>query len=260
MNPTFIKADLSFDPPDAPPENELGISSSPIIHLRQNISVFGCMGLPWGELNPQSHFGRRVNLQVRSVEPGNLFFSTPGHLIREATVSSERMGIRFDLSSAQRERLAEQIRNHGFNPPEGMRKYPRIPSSARIASFPLRVLGVTLPESHAPDPAPAPHLGVPMVYEVLNLSPQGILLSSENRLAQQIGPGTHLAITFEPRGPSNHGVRVQGQVCRVTDTIESASDNVSRMLGMKFTYVDPVNRTAFLDLLRDILERIRAGA
>ena len=92
-----------------------------------------------------------------------------------------------------------------------------------------------------------------------NLSPDGILLHTENQAALNVRPGDRLSLMLEPRGWFPMSIKVQGLVCRVSDEMNPQSGNLMRYLGIKFTKVDDVNRTAFLDLLKDILARIKSG-
>jgi hypothetical protein len=151
--------------------------------------------------------------------------------------------------------MAEQIRRNGFYPTDHMRKYPRIPATSAISTFPLRALVVQqkLEGELVND-------NQPIVYDVGKLSPNGVLLATENQIALSIIPNQRLEMTLEPRGSFPHQVKVQGMVCRITDSPSFETGNLVRFLGIKFTRVDDLNRAAFLDLLKDILERMKLRA
>jgi hypothetical protein len=50
---------------------------------------------------------------------------------------------------------------------------------------------------------------------------------------------------------------VQGLICRVGDELSQVNGNIIRYLGIKFTRFEEVDRAAFLELLKGILERIK---
>lgn len=244
MPPIFVKGELSF-------ELDGGHYAFPSL----NLSAFGVTGLDAPTLNPKEHFGRVVQAHVRVLTPELFTFQTTAHLIREFTDVSERVGIRFELDSEIKNTLIELIEKHGFLPTEYIRKYPRIPSTGAIQTFPLRAQVMPL--------AKGSHKGLyefPIIFDVENLSPNGVLLRTENQMALSVLPKDHLDIVLEPRGWFPMQVRVVGVVCRVYDEVHAGNLNLSRYLGVKFSQMDDINRAAFLDLLRDILGRLKERA
>jgi len=235
LSPVFVKGHLNF---------RLDQQDYEFIH--QNISVFGVTGLPWGKLDPRTHFGREVRVNIRIPAPNALNFETRAFIMRESTSVAEHMGLKFEIDPEPRERFAALVQSAGFFPTDYLRKYPRIPANALIQTFPMRVLAVPLGGSTS------------YVMDVSNLSPNGILLQSENQQALSIAAGHRLDLTLEPRGWFPMPVKVQGLVCRVVDEIHPQTGNLQRYLGIKFSKVDEVNRGVFLDLLKDILARIKA--
>jgi hypothetical protein len=240
MLPVFIKGHLTFN-----------IEKRDLEFIHQNISVFGVAGLPWGPLNPRDHFGKDVTVSVRITSPEPLSILTRARIMRESTTVGEHMGLKFNLEKEAHAKLSALIGRHGHYPTEYLRKYPRIPANAVIQTFPLRAVAFADPECATPIPDP-------LVFDVGNLSPNGILLYTENQSALVLQPGDKIRILLEPRGWFPMSIRVQGLVCRVTDETNFASGNLTRYLGIKFTKVDDVNRTAFLDLLKDILTKIKS--
>jgi hypothetical protein len=226
--------------------------------VHQNISVFGVTGLPWGPLDPREFFGKAVTATVRIPhQPTHdlpVAIRTRAYIMREQTLYAQHMGLRFQFDAEQEASLDAHINKHGFYPTEYVRKYPRIPSSQMIQTFPLRVL--VAPERKVALPVEE----FPLVFDVSNLSPNGLLIHTENQIALDIMPGQRLELVLEPRGRFPMQVAVQGLVCRITDEIHPQSGNLIRYLGVKFTRVDEINKTAFLDLLKDILERIKKRA
>jgi hypothetical protein len=247
MLPVFIKGHLAFK-----------IDRRELEFIHQNISVFGVAGLPWGQLDPRDHFGRETSVSIRITQPEALAIQGRARIMRESTAVGEHMGLRFELEPDARAKLSALIAKHGFYPTEYLRKYPRIPASSAIQTFPLRAVVYG-----GDDGALAERSAVfaksadPLVFDVANLSPNGVLLHTENQSALLIQPGDRLRVLLEPRGWFPMPIRAQGMVCRVSDEMGSSSGNLIRYLGVKFTQLDDVNRTAFMDLLKDILGKIK---
>ncbi|MGZ3687538.1 MAG: PilZ domain-containing protein [Bdellovibrionota bacterium] len=239
MDPVFVKGHLKF-----------ALGDAKLQFNNQEISVFGVTGLPWGAVNPKENFGKLVEATVTLPGSEKMEFRTKAYVMRESSAHAQHMGIKFHMDAAQQAELSHFIAKHGHYPTEYIRKYPRIPSSSAIQTFPLKVFvsrrGTRLPGAEAP-----------IVLDVQNLSPNGILLSTENQIALAIEPGDRLDLILDPRGWFPIQIRVEGLACRVVDEMNAANGNVVRYLGIKFTRVDEVNRTAFLDLLKDILEAIK---
>jgi hypothetical protein len=239
LPPLFVKGHLTFS-----------LEGHNLEFTHQNISTFGVMGLKWAPLNAQEHFGATVQATITCpAKEAPLLMKTEAHLIRELTVQADYMGVVLHLNDNQHKELGEYIRKYGFYPTEYIRKHPRIPANKNIQTFPLRVLGTL--KSSLGDAAS------PMVFDVANLSPNGILMNSENQLGKAIRVGDYIQMTLEPRGWFPTAIKVQGLICRITENLDRNSGNVIRSFGIKFTKVDETNRNSFLDLLRDILEKVK---
>lgn len=240
--PVFVKGHLNFK-----------VDNKDFEFIHQNISVFGVAGLPWGTLNPRDHFGKEVTASIRITSPEALSVLTQARILRESTASSEFMGLKFYLQKEARDKLSALISKHGFYPTEYLRKYPRIVASAVIQTFPLRAVAFPDPENTDPDST----FKDPLIFEVGNLSPSGILLHTENQSALIIQPGDKIRLLLEPRGWFPMSIRMQGLICRVSDELSPVNGNLTRHLGVKFIKADDVNQTAFLDLLKDILSKVK---
>jgi hypothetical protein len=213
--------------------------------IKKNISEFGVMGLPWGPMNAQEHFGKLVGVTLKIFTQEPTTINAKAHLIRECTVYSDHMGLRLRLGDAERSALRSQIKRYGYFPTEYIRKYPRMPSLASIQTFPLHTMAYTEENPEQP-----------MIFNIGNLSPNGILLSSESQLVMKMKPGDRLNVIMDPRGWFPVQVRFQGMICRITDDL-TESGNVMRHLGVRMTKISTTDRTAFLDLLKDILSKMK---
>lgn len=243
LPPVFCKAHLTFT-----------LDGKKLEFAQQNISSFGVTGLAWDPLNPRDHFGKTVEVSVTvpsATQP--LAFKTHAVILREVTGVAKSMGIRFKLDPALRKQLEDVIAQGGFYPTAYLRKHPRIPSSMNIQTFPLRVVGIpdSLQETAGGQPI------FPLVFDVGNISPSGMLLSTENQLALTVHPGEQMDLVVEPRGWFPVQIAARGLVCRTIDDINDTNGNLVRFFGIKIVKLDEVNRNAFLDLLKDILANMK---
>ena len=239
----FVKANLEFE-----------LEGHRLKFTHRPISTYGVSGLPWGPLSPETDFGRHVDCKIHVLTPEGLDLFVDAIILKDHSLYSQQMGLRFRLRPDQVEDLSAVIRKRGFFPTEYVRKYPRIPAAAVLPTFPLRVVATLAAD---PDAAPDAEAAPQLPFDVGNLSPNGILLSTESPLAQSLEPGHRLRLTLDPRGWFPAQVHVEGLVCRVLDEVNPESGNRTRHFGVKFTRVDTENRLAFIDLLKDILEQIR---
>jgi hypothetical protein len=234
LQPVFIKGQLAL----ACGEHRLEFN-------RKNISLFGVSGLPWGPLNAQQHFGKYADVSIKIASLDHFGFETRGYIMREYTLYSEHMAIRLRLDEATQKEVRARIGKHGFFPTDYIRKYPRIPSNPKIQSFPLSVIARIDDESD------------PIVFGLRDISPNGVLISTENQAALRLKAGDRIQLALDPRGWFPAQIHCQGMVCRITDDLEPVSGNLTRYLGMRFSKIDDINKIAFLDLMRDILKRLQ---
>ena len=240
LQPVFIKGNLEFT-----------IDQFLLEFKNRNISSFGVYGLPWPPLTPKNHFGRQTQVSIHISSPFRVDIETKALITHERSIQGELMGLKFQLERETRQMLSELIREHGFYPTEYIRKYPRIPTSERIKTFPLKVVGVPV-NTDSTEPQ-----GSPIIFEVRDLSLNGLLIASDNPFAIALSPGTRLELYLEPRGDFMARIKVAGMVCRIMDEIQAPSGNLMRSLGVKFTRIDEEDRVAFLELLKDILGKIK---
>ena len=216
----------------------------------------GVFGLPWPPLSPKDHFGRVVQVALTLHTTDGTQVQTPATLCRERTFRSDWMGLSFQYDLSRDDRAFRTIRRavelYGFYPQNYQRKTPRIPVSQKIQTFPLKVLGMLKQEGLSTS---AP----PIVFDVKNISLGGVLLSTENPHVFPIQLDDVLTLYFEPRGSFTQQIQVQAQVCRTIEEMHLASGNPVRTLGLRFVQMDTPQKAAYLDLIRDVVGRIRDG-
>ena len=97
-----------------------------------------------------------------------------------------------------------------------------------------------------------------MVLEIENISPNGLLLKSESNLTSTIEPGERLNLLIDPRGWFPLQVKAQGIICRITEELNTETKNIIRLFGVKITHIDTTNKLTYLELLKDILKKLRS--
>lgn len=247
MQPIFVKGQISFV-----------VNGNTITLPNQALSAFGCTGLPWGAFNAREHAGKMISVTIQVATPGQpLVFKFPAIVLKESTVLGDHMGMKFLMDDDQRTELLAHIAQHGFYPTEYLRKYPRIPSDPLIQTFPLRA---KVSSERAEGELTQAVVNPSVLMEVENLSPNGLLISSDSQVSHRFRPGQRIQITLEARGWFPHQIIVVGTICRISEHIDPTTHNTTRRMGVKFSKVDEVNRTAFLTLLQDILETLKHKA
>jgi len=237
----FIKGDISFQ-----------IDGHFLEYTNRDISTFGVTGLPWLPLDDIQHFGRSVFVEIRIHQPTPQIFTAPAQLLREYSFRPKKMTIRFHFDPEQLEKLDVLIKNHGFKPSEYVRKLPRIPSSTLIETFPSKALvQYEKPNTEGETQKSS------FIAEIENLSPHGILLSTENQSTFPLTPGQLLTISLDPRGWFPAQISAQGVIRRITDDFNIETKNPVRHFGIQFNQLNPIDKKNLNELLKDILQRIK---
>ena len=239
----FIKADLT-----------LTIASQVLELPRKNIAISGVYGLSWGFLSEKEHFGQLVPLKMRLLVPLAPVIHAQSRILSEKTLYSDKMGLGFVLEERQKKMLSGYIEKYGFLTKEYTRKYPRIPLDTNIQTFPVHVLVTPISISKVNQV----FFTAPLSFDIANLSPTGVLLKTESHLALSIPPGKHLSLIFEPRGDFPAQIFIKGQVCRVLNDINPENGNLVRYFGVQFIQIDEMNKVIFLELLKDILGKMKS--
>lgn len=220
--------------------------------IHQPISTWGVGSLPWPPLNPDQHTGKvtQVTLKIPSLGPTNLIVQAM--LLRERSATSDMMSLKFILDKKNNDILSSEIRKYGTIPSSYARKYPRIPLTEYVATFPKSVL------IRSPDLAGvSPDTQLP--FQVLNLSPNGVLICSKHPAAKLLKPNSKVELYFEPQGYFPAAVEASGIVRRAMDelSIKPGDPEINRHLGIQFTQLSDANREVFMELLKDILTQLK---
>jgi len=240
LGPVFIKAHLTFS-----------LDNQTFDFVNRTISLFGCSSLSVPKGNLAEIVGKTtiVTIKIPSNPPDVI--QTKALIMAERSINSVGIGLKFQLEAEESIKLSTHIAAHGFYPTEYVRKYPRIPSTAAIQTFPLRTTVVPLGSN---DEATSVH-----IFDVANLSPNGVLITSESSLTE-LEPGKRISMVLEPRGWFPVQVEIEGLVCRITEDLNLENGNIIKYVGVKFIKINEENRIAFMDLLKDILQKVKSKA
>ncbi|MEW6056183.1 MAG: PilZ domain-containing protein [Bdellovibrionota bacterium] len=232
--PIFIRSNFTF--------NALNRDFS---YLNHGVSRYGISALHWEYFDPTDHVGENTSVTVDVLSSDRFSFTTPAQFTAEITQEAVYLGMRFKLNEAENTRLTEAILREGYCPTNYLRKYPRIPAWSTVPSMPLRTIVDTSD-------------GL-IVFDIANISPNGILLYTENPKASFFYPTKQIIGQIEPRGDSFDSFDFEGVVCRVMLEKNPETNNTIRYLGIRFLNIPGHNQEKFLEILRSILDKIQKG-
>jgi hypothetical protein len=210
---------------------------------------------PLGELTPGQKGEARVVLAGPAGTPGNpTVVTVHGRVTRERTLSESCHGFAFDWHDHEATRLvlSKALTDWGYALEPNRRKHERIralPSNPVVPTTAhLNLSRGSAFENVQP--------GDPTLWtaRIHNLSPGGLLLSTESAEAARIKPGDGLDIIIPPRDPQGFTIEVLGGVRRVLEHVEriNGSDQLVWSLGVRFEWLDEDQRSLYLSLLKCI--------
>lgn len=209
----------------------------------EDVSPFGVSGLRLNNANPEDLVGTAVNASIEIMASRRFVFYSDSRITSEATVDAVYMGLSFSLREEIKRRLIQAIQKEGYYPTSYMRKYPRIPASENIPTMPLRaILSSTMTESIA--------------FDIANMSPNGVLLYTENPAANVLLPGMRITVQIEPRGMPVRATHFDGMICRVMQNVNVQNNNIRRYLGIRMLRLSADDRQNFRDTLKAVLTHI----
>ena len=240
QRPIYIKGTISFT-----------VDSHELHYAKKDISVFGVAGLPWHPLKPRMHFAREVTAFLELPQFPDFKMVILASINRELTTHSQYMGLHFRLEPNQRKKLSQKIAEAGYLPAQNQRRFPRVPFVDWVMAYPARAL--LYPKGSPTQPAP-----FPISTSVSNLSPEGILLTSENPGTAELKPGQRVEILLEPRGSFTEPIRAVCSIRRLFDDISDKSRNSIRSFGLQFVEFEKGHQDSYKQLLRQIVVQIQA--
>ncbi len=210
----------------------------------EGVSLFGISNLRSPHFDPTDMVGEQVRIEVDVLSKEPFAFATNAWLTAEATVDNVYLGMKFNLGEKIRTRLGQVISLEGYYPTNYIRKFPRIPARDVIPTMPLRAILATIDEEL-------------LAFDIANMSPNGILLYSENPKAAFLVPSVRIQAQVEPRGSTMAPFDFDGIVCRMMMDMNPVTRNIKRYLGIKFTRIPDEQKQNFLEILKAVLESIQ---
>ena len=234
--PLYIKSNLTFSILDGKIPKEFNF-------INQPVSPFGIAGLRWAHFDPIDHVGDEVKATVQVISSDPFTFSTDALLTAEATTDATYLGIKFYMNPSDQERLSAAIKKEGFYPTSYIRKYPRIPAIDTIYSMPVRAIVKTTETM--------------IVFDIANISPNGILLQTENPTAVTLMPGSRITVQIEPRGDILQSFRFEGMICRIIMDKNPRTKNINRFLGIRLTKMEDAEKAIFQSVLKAVIANLQ---
>ncbi len=212
-------------------------------YVNQFYSAYGLSGLHWNVCDPRSIVGQSTEVTLDMLTGLRRRMKLPGSFTAERSKGATYLGVRFNANADDAAALVSSISSAGTVPTTHLRKYPRIPASEFVATMPLNVI--------------INYNGDLITARVANISPNGILICTENPKAALMDLDNRVKMQLEPRGEFYLSINLEGMVCRILEDLNPASKNVLRYIGMRITRFDEGHREAFISLLQDILLRLK---
>ena len=188
--------------------------------------------------------GTIVTLNIRLIHAENSKLKIKASVFRSTTPDGTRLGLSFQPDEFQAELIDKYISQHGNWEMNYLRTSPRITVTKALPLIPVWAT-VYADESQTG----FDHLKS-TVLEILDISPFGMLLTSECRNSFSWNAAEFVHIFLEPRGSQSQKIRLYGQIVRITDGISWNSGNQFRTIAIKLVESAHVEPTAFHDFFR----------
>jgi hypothetical protein len=245
LTPKFLRANIA-----------VSIEGAEGNYPSQFVSESGVYGLRWPPFVPAKHFGKVALVKVALRAGSESFsFEVPASVMRESALRSERMSLAFRYPDPEvRQWVRRLVEEYGHAPHEYTRRYPRIPSKLIPPEAKLHAGGGGATVGLSRESRWIP-------FEVLNLSPEGVLVQSTETDAASLRPGDfmNLELHFRKEDGSPGLASMKTRVFRVSEElIEGAV--VRRSLGLHFAKVDASTRKTYFNLLERVLRSLARPA
>lgn len=213
------------------------------------INKNGMPGIPWSRFKPREWVGRRTNITIHVLCATPYEIECQGFFTCEETETSCFIGLQFLLETEDLKKIEETIRTEGTLP-HYVRKYPRIPFQESLRIMPARAVMIL---------SSATKLTL-ISWDIDNLSPTGLQISTEDKRALQFVAGVPIFIRIMPRGNFLDEIELQCMVKRIVYNVSPRTGNIKFLLGLHILSVPIQHKEAFVSMLRMIVSEIQAEA
>lgn len=231
----FIKADVQFPLGDK------------VYALKGvDLSAGGIYGVSIPEIDPIKYVGDTIVIraEVKCAVPFEMSFSATVAAV--ISTDSSFLEFKYVLDDEAHKKVSAIIAKEGFEPTRHTRKYPRIPANGKLPSMPAHAIVQTAQ-------------GL-VVFNVANMSPNGILLSSESPRAAMIMPGNIIDVQVEARGNLFNSFEFRGMVRRLEIYRHPDSQNIVYAIGVRFDSFPENNKAEFLEVLKTVVQDLVANS
>lgn len=232
------------------------IDGQTLEYPRVHVTTSGVSGLKWPPLVPAKHFGKPVVCKVDISTPNQpCRFEVAGTITREMTARTERMGVKFHFRKPEiRNTINSFIEKSGVLPTDYTRKFPRIPSRQFTEEF--KLAASVLATATAINPSPKR-----VSFQLGNLSPEGLLLSTRSDEARAIRPGDLVDIRIVNEGGilQFSDLRLRARISRITHELDPAAREEIWSLGVQFYRLEEHAKESYFKILETILKSLRAA-
>ncbi len=229
----FVRGNLSFN-----------LDSTSIKFENKKITPSGVEGLPWPPLDPKKHYGKTVSVTVVISSPSPSTFTVNARITRESTALSNTMGLLFQFDEKQRSEFIDFTERFGQTPVTYTRRFPRIPSYHLIQTYPVKVFTEIQ--------------GNKVEFEVEDLSPEGIMIFSQQGAVFGLKIKDELTLRIEAKPQFPQTAQIRGSIRRILDDIDLETGTEIHHLGIQFTAFGPEDKKILMTLLKDILLKIKS--
>lgn len=231
--PVFIRANFT-----------LIIQGKEYSFLNYPISSYGISGLKWPHFHPIDHVGEIIEIKLDVLAATRFSLATTARITAESTSDVTYLGAKFNLNNNDHLKLITAIKKEGTCPTHYFRQFPRIPARQDLATIPLRAIVKTANNEL-------------IAFDLANLSPNGVLLHTENPKAGLLLAGSRIQVQIEPRGSNFEPFQFAGLICRVMLEKNSTTQNLIHLLGIRITHLDEKSKNNFLSVLRTVINELQ---
>lgn len=203
------------------------------------LSLGGVYGLSIQGFDTLKHIGELVSLRADVLTPQPFDVEIMATVATVIGIDSSTVEFKFEPGQDVI-RVREAIENHGYEPQKHARKYPRIPLANNLPNMPSHAIIQVGDEL--------------IVFNVANMSPQGMQFWTESPRASAIMPAAKISVQVEARGAQFNSFEFQGEVRRIEIYRRYETKNIVYAIGVQLeSFLEDDDKSEFLQVLRTVV-------
>lgn len=204
-----------------------------------DLSLSGVYGLSIPELDALKHIGELVSIRAEVLTSHAFEIDLMATFAAVIGVDSSSVELKFEPGQ-DLIRLREAIELEGFEPHKHARRYPRIPLANNLPNMPSHAI-IQINDDL-------------IVFNVANMSPQGMQFWTESPRASAVMPGMKLSIQVEARGSQFNAFEFIGEVRRIELYRRYETKNIVYAIGVQLeSFSEDSDKSEFLQTLRTVV-------